>query len=338
MQIDLAARARYLLTRLRTFTPERATKLARQIAAEQDKWMPAVLADMMWWAAFHDTAFVDYYENDFASLNRAERNTFMTSLIQHHIAKRVNDEEAAAVLFDKLNFNRRFGDYLGREWIDLNETDADGLKAFAERHPVLIGKVPMSREGKGVSRYDTTEITDWAAFRGELVAKDQMLVEQPIVQHPYLAAYCAGTVNTTRVTAYFDGEKVHFVSSAQKFGRGEVSDQSISGGFFSMLDDEGRAVGPGHSGKHAEFYEVHPESGLSIPDFQVPLWDRVLTVVDEVARLVPEVPYVGWDIAVGPEGPVVLEGNWIPGLYESRVTATGIRTGTRPRHEAVMTW
>ena len=338
MKIDLSARARYFAGRARRFRPSRVTAFARQIAREQGKWMPAVAVDMLWWAAFHDTAFIDYYEADFAALSPRERRTFMTSLIQHHIAQRLNDPAAAEVFADKRLFHRRFASLTRREWLDLEQAGPGELEEFASRHPVLIAKEPVSREGHGVFRYQAGDVADWAAFHADLVARGQLLVEEAIVQHPYLAEYCAGTVNTTRLVSYFDGRDVHILSRVQKFGRGAVSDQFTWGGFFTMLDRAGRSVGQGHSGKNNTFYPVHPDSGKSIVEFQVPLWDQVVALIDEAARVVPEVPYVGWDVAVGPERPLLIEGNWIPGLYETRVTATGIRTGSRPEHEAVMTW
>jgi hypothetical protein len=336
MDISLKARAGYFLKRATAFRPGRVWGFARQIGQEQGKWALPIFVDMLWSAAFRDTAYIDYYEADFALLNRRERETFMTSLIQHHLATAVNDREVAKTLEDKLNFNRAFGEFLGREWMQLDTADAAALKDFASRHPVIIAKVPVSREGKGVFRYDTAEVTDWDAFRAELIEKGQVLIEQPIVQHPYLASYCAGTVNTTRITTYFDGETVHPLVMVQKFGRGAVSDQFTWGGFFTMLDDAGHSVGPGHTGKHLSRYTEHPDSQASIVDFQLPLWDDVLALVDKAARQIPEVPYVGWDVAVGPDAPVLIEGNWIPGLYETRVSATGIREGSRPRHEAAM--
>lgn len=338
MQIDVKARARYAVNRLKRFSPTRIWALAHKIGGEHRKWTFPVFVDMLWWAAFHDTAFIDYYEADFASLTPKERKTFMTSLIQHHIAVSVNDAEVAELFADKRRFLRRFAPYVHREWIDLEEVGAAELQAFCERHPIIIAKVPISREGHGVFRHDTADVADWDAYHAELVGNGQLLVEQPIVQHPYLAEYCAGTVNTTRVTTYFDGTTVHRLVMVQKFGRGSVSDQFSWGGFFTMLDDDGHSVGRGHSGKNDTFYAVHPDSGRSIIDYRVPLWDQVEALTDKIGREVPEVPYVGWDIAVTADGPELIEGNWIPGLYESRVLATGIRTGTRPRHEAVMTW
>lgn len=338
MQIDITARVRYFTRRIKRFNPRRIWQLAAKTGKEHSRATFPVFVDMLWWAAFHNTAFIDYYEADFASLTAAERKTFMTSLIQHHIAKKVNDPEAAEVFASKLRFNRAFADYLGREWIDLGEVDAEGLRSFARRHPTIIAKVPISREGHGVFRYDTDDVEDWQSLHDELVDKGQLLVEEQIVQHPYLARYCPGTVNTTRITSYFDGDRVHLLVRVQKFGRGSVSDQFSWGGFFTMLDENGHSVGRGHQGKDDTFYEVHPESGESIVDFQVPMWDRVVALIDEVARVVPAVPYVGWDVAVTPDGPTLIEGNWIPGLYESRVLATGIRRGTRPAHEAVLPW
>ncbi|MGB4135591.1 MAG: sugar-transfer associated ATP-grasp domain-containing protein [Microbacterium sp.] len=326
------ARLKYFLKRAKAFDAGRVWAFATQIAEEQGLSAPKVFVDMLIWAAFHDTAYIDYYEADFALLSTAERKTFMTSLVQHHIANAVNDPHDVLQFENKIAFNKRFAEYLGREWLDLDDSDAADFEAFAARHPIIIAKTPVGREGKGVFRYDTTESEDLAALRDELWAKGQTLLEQPIVQHPYLAEYCAGTVNTTRVVTFFDGETVHIVSAAQKFGRGAVSDQFTWGGFFTMIDDEGRSFGPGHTGKHRSRYETHPDSGASIVDFRVPLWDQVVALTDRAAREVPTVPYVGWDVAVGPTEPVLIEGNWTPGLYETRVSATGIRTGGRERH------
>ncbi|WAB83307.1 flagellar biosynthesis protein [Microcella daejeonensis] len=333
MAVSLRARARYLAKRARSFRLGRVWGFATQISKEQGKHPVPVLIDMLYSAAFRDTAYLDYYEADFALLTRAERATFMTSLLQHHLAEALNDREAAKTFENKIAFNTAFAEFLHREWIDLSTAGVDELRSFAERHPVIIAKVPVSREGKGVFRYDTAEVSEWTAFHADLVSKGQVLIEQPIVQHPYLAKYCAGTVNTTRITTYFDGETVRPLVIAQKFGRGAVSDQFTWGGFFTMLDENGRAVGPGHTGRHVSRYETHPDSGESIVDFQLPLWDEALAMLDEAARRIPAVPYVGWDVAIGPDGPVLLEGNWTPGLYETRVSATGIRHGTRPLHD-----
>ncbi|MCL2514528.1 MAG: flagellar biosynthesis protein [Microbacteriaceae bacterium] len=323
----------FFLTRARGLDLPSVARRARLAAEQHHRSAPAVFADMLWSAAFHDTAFNDYFELDFAMLDRAERRTFMTSPLSNHLAMSYDAESHRHLFLDKIEFNRTFAAHLGREWLDLRASGPDALRAFGTRHAVIIGKVPDGQAGNGVERYESAAVTDWPALHRALVTKGQLLVEQNIEQHPVLAAVCAGTVNTTRVNTYFDGRTVHLLSWAQKFGRGAVSDQPISGGFYTMLDGNGHSFGAGHTGKNTNSFPVHPESGVSIPDFQLPLVDELRTLIDVVGRTVPEVPYVGWDFVIGAAGPLVLEGNWLPGIYEHKPSVTGIRTGTRPRFE-----
>ncbi len=69
-------------------------------------------------------------------------------------------------------------------------------------------------------------------------------------------------------------------------------------------------------------HETHPDSGFRIADFQLPYMEEVRAFIDEVARVVPQVQYVGWDIVVSPDGPVLVEGNWGAGVYENKPSVT----------------
>ena len=83
-------------------------------------------------------------------------------------------------------------------------------------------------------------------------------------------------------------------------------------------------------------FATHPLSGTPIVGFRVPYYDRVIAFVDELSREIPEVPYVGWDVAIAPDGPVVIEGNPNSGVYQSKPSVSGIRTGLLPRYRAAI--
>ena len=44
-------------------------------------------------------------------------------------------------------------------------------------------------------------------------------------------------------------------------------------------------------------------------------------MLKKAAKEVPEVAYVGWDIAITPEGPVLIEGNTTPGYRYYQIPA-----------------
>lgn len=305
---------------------------ARGVAKRFGKTTLGVFADMIREALFHETAFQDYIDWDYAILTREERRTFMTHPISQRIADTTADPQARLVFQDKIAFDRVFAEFLRREWLEVESASVDDIRDFVTRHGRIMGKVPVSDSGHGVERHDAAAITDWTAFREFLLAKGQLLLEELIVQHPYLAAYCPGTVNTTRVTTFFDGERANILFIAQKFGRGAASDQQTFGGFYTLLDIEtGKSKGKGYD-SHDGVHERHPESGRSIPDFELPLFETLQPFLDRVAAVVPSVPYVGWDIVMTEDGPVLVEGNWGVGVYENKPSVTGIRTGSRPRY------
>lgn len=327
----LTPRLQYVAGRVRRINVGSLLKRARATAHRHGKWAPAIAVDMLWQAGFHGVGFQDYIDYDFAILTREERATYMTSPISNRLSLIFDDPAYRHVFHDKVAFNRAFAEHLHREWMVVEEDNSDDVQAFAQRHGAIVTKQPLGRAGLGVHRYHVAGFHDWTAFHRGLLERDEILVEEIIRQHHDLAALCAGTVNTTRVTTFFDGETTHILAMAQKFGRGAVSDQNAFGGFYAMLDESGRATGAGYD-SCGRVYETHPESGIRISDFQLPMFDEVVAFVDRVARVVPQVRYVGWDIAVTPEGPVLVEGNWAAGVYENKPSATGIRTGHKLRY------
>ncbi|APF34835.1 sugar-transfer associated ATP-grasp domain-containing protein [Microbacterium paludicola] len=325
----------FLWERARRVNPSSLVARARRAGQRHGRSTLGVVVDMLWQAGVRGVGFQDYIDYDFAMLTRAERATYMTSPVSHRLAVRFDDPAYRHLFHDKIAFNDTFAPYLQREWLVVTADNADDVRAFALRHGTIVTKEPMGRAGLGVHRYLARDVTDWSRFHRGLLERGETLIEEVIRQHDELAALCAGTVNTTRVTTYFDGERTHVLAMAQKFGRGAVSDQNAFGGFYAMLDETGRATGDGYD-SNDRVYPTHPDSGIRIADFRLPMLDEVLEFVDRLARVVPQVRYVGWDIAVSPTGPVLVEGNWAAGVYENKPSATGIRTGHKPRYLAAI--
>jgi len=328
-------RLRYLAGRARRIDVGSVVERAKEASAQHGKALPLVVADMLFQAGVKNVGFQDYIDYDFAILTPAERATYMTHPVSNQISQKYDHPDYRGLFQDKVEFDRTFSEFLRREWMVVDADNADELRAFTERLGTIVTKEPVGQAGTGVHRYHAAEVEDWEQFHRRLLERGEILVEEVIRQHDDLAAVCPGTVNTTRVTAFFDGDKTHILAMAQKFGRGAVSDQMTFGGFYTMLDENGHALGAGYD-SHGHVHELHPDSGVRIADFQLPMIDEVKAFVDRVARVVPQVQYVGWDIVVGPDGPVLVEGNWGAGVYENKPSVTGIRTGHKPRYQAAI--
>lgn len=59
---------------------------------------------------------------------------------------------------------------------------------------------------------------------------------------------------------------------------------------------------------------IHPETGVSFDRFQLPLWPQTCRLVKETAPKFLPVQAIGWDVALTPNGPCIVEANiwWDP--------------------------
>jgi hypothetical protein len=54
---------------------------------------------------------------------------------------------------------------------------------------------------------------------------------------------------------------------------------------------------------------THPKTGVSFDQFRLPFWSEVCSLVKETAIKLLPVRTIGWDVAITPNGPVILEAN-----------------------------
>ncbi|MFO7956940.1 MAG: sugar-transfer associated ATP-grasp domain-containing protein, partial [Candidatus Brocadiia bacterium] len=70
---------------------------------------------------------------------------------------------------------------------------------------------------------------------------------------------------------------------------------------------------------HPDRIERCPVSGERFAGVHVPCWEQAVEVALKAAECFPWVRAVGWDIAVTPDGPFIVEGNWAWGHTGAQV-------------------
>jgi hypothetical protein len=329
-------RLRYLVDRARRLNVSQLFDLAHQVKRVSKAPRLVIIADMLWCSVRYEMGFRDYVVWDIRLLTARERATWMTHPKAFRLNSTLNSPDSRTILVDKIRFHHDFADLTHREWIDAARATPPELAEFAARHPRMIAKPARGEGGSGISIYDTAEIQDFVEWRASLIKRDQTLVEQVLEQHERLARLYPDSVNTVRMITYLDPNgTLHVIASVLRIGNGDVVDNFASGGMFTMLDEAGVALYPGVD-KQSNVYETHPATGVQIAGFAVPRYDEITDMVAEAARRLPTVPYVGWDIAVTPEGPALIEANHNSSVFQPKPSATGVRIGLLERYRAAI--
>lgn len=325
----------YFLARLGRLDIRNMIRIAGKISAEYKTPRLFILIDMAINSVVNNAGYYDYHEWDFNLMNWKERATFLTRPQANQLTLRFNDAKFKNLFSDKSQFNAKFAKFVGRDWMDVRESTPAQLKAFVTKHPVIFLKDPINLGGYGLERMDASAVTDFDELHKHLLSTGQVLVEEFVKQHPELDRLSPKSVNTLRIITFFDGQTVHVLAHAFKMGNGADMDNFGQGGIQTTVY-EGGLCRYGAFNKAGDKWLTHPLTGVDIVGFVVPLYDEAIAMAVEMATVVPEVPYVGWDVAITPERPIVIEGNYNTGVFQMKPSLSGIKTGLKPTYKAAM--
>ena len=220
--------------------------------------------------------------------------------------------EASAEDFDRLNdkhvFNSFFRGFVRRDWLYIPDSTPDQLRAFLAAHDRFLIKACSETRGEGIE-LRRREDTDAEAFIREFSGKPYLL-EALIEQHPAMAAINPSSVNTIRVITARKDDRAVIIGAGLRTGGGEqFVDNFHHGGTAYPIDLETGII----SGRGIDLYGNpvlrHPATGVVMPGFQIPHWDMLTEQVLKAAVVPPHVGYIGWDIAITPDGVEFIEGN-----------------------------
>ena len=152
-----------------------------------------------------------------------------------------------------------------------------------------------------------------------MLGTSRYLLQERIQQHSQISALNASSVNTVRLITFCDQGKARLFSAAMRIGTaGKHVDNWAAGGLIVSIDpDKGALRGegffkPGYGGRTA----IHPNSGIQFDGFRIPHFEEAVRLVTRLHEYLYGIHSVGWDVAITPAGPTIIEGNddWEGGI------------------------
>lgn len=214
------------------------------------------------------------------------------------------------------------------------------LEAELSKHAEFVIKPSNGRAGGGIVVISQRVDDGWLGVSGKhytlaefkrhisdiifgiysLDMKSQAIIEKRLIQHPGMSSLSSIGLSDLRVILYNNRPVMAMLRLPTTISEGKANLHQGAVGVGVDLDS-GETVNAIWQGK---FIGLHPDFQHSLVGKTIPFWLESLEICRRVAEVMP-LKYVGVDLSLTMEGPVVLEVNARPGLEIQNANNQGMR-------------
>lgn len=146
-----------------------------------------------------------------------------------------------------------------------------------------------------------------------LVLSKAYIFQELILQHEVLKKINCSSINTLRIFTYKNKKnELEILSGFIRVGRkGAIIDNAHAGGIVVPFNKEsGKMCAEGLQliDNGGGIFYKHPDTEIIFENLQIPHYIQVKKIVTKASSLF-KFPFLGWDVAITPNGPVIVEVN-----------------------------
>ena len=146
--------------------------------------------------------------------------------------------------------------------------------------------------------------------RSYIDAPQGTLFQEHVNQHPALSAIYPASLNTVRVITHRVQNRCLVRQAMIKFGSdGEIIDNDVDKGVIAGIDLETGRLQRVVRRIGTQVLREHPDTGCVFSEVTIPCWEKVKKLAVDAHYALPGPGYLGWDIAIAADGPLVIEVN-----------------------------
>lgn len=269
-----------------------------------------IFFDLIICKLFYASYLDDYILYEFYKFNHQHIKSFITNKKQMRLWREFNSKEAIHLFTNKPLFNKKFSQFMHRQYILATNATTDESLNFIKQHNTVIVKPVDGVCGKGIYRLKSNNPKDLESFIISLQS-NSYLVEEIIENEESLKKLNPSSLNTVRVVTCLDKAlQPHIIKAVLRIGtNNSCTDNVHNGGIVCSINTEHGIIDSYAYNSKGDKYIVHPLTNTPIVGFKIPGWEKLPSYIKEVARIETGARYVGWDIAITPNGFELLEGN-----------------------------
>jgi len=300
-----------------------------------------IIREMFYLALYHRTFPRHYFSRYLFKKGNSNIKDYFPSKVFKKIKSILNDKEVIEVVENKLYFDFFYSQFnislpeilmynhknlfvfdnnsfMVQNAVDFNIQLGKLFKKKSSIDSIIIKRTYWSHGGDKIYKVFKDELTNNQEKITKIyldVIKSGFLFQKTVKQHSELNRLNPSCLNTIRFDTFIDKNgKIEIISGVIRMsGNNSHVDNVSSGGFGVGIDIEsGVLKKEGYSGKFTPGVKLltsHPITNVVFEDFNIPYFNEAKELVIRAASFMPGLRIVGWDVAIGESGPVLIEGN-----------------------------
>ncbi|MBR6271421.1 MAG: hypothetical protein IKR26_04635 [Lachnospiraceae bacterium] len=282
--------------------------MSRRVAKKYGVCRLRVALDAMICCTVYGTIYTEYEAMDFLHRSRENRKTYVTVFWLIRQLAKYNDAEQGKIFRDKRRFNSMFAPFVRRQYLNLDKTPEDEVERFIKNNKKVVMKSSGGCSGKQVHVISTEGMTvgDFLKYARE---HSYDLTEVVIENCEEIKRLNPTSLNTIRIVTVHSENVFRVMVACLRIGAvGADVDNVSSGGTVARIDKE--------TGKLDTTFRVNAfrqlpgsQAGRDEIGMQIPYWNEAVEMIKEASKVLDKIHVIGWDVAITPDGPILIEGN-----------------------------
>lgn len=264
---------------------------------------------------YNHISFGEYDWTGFFDLNQEQKKTVSTLWTRMEYRKKFTDRRYIGILMNKYMFSKVYADFYKRKCFHTTDVTEDVLKSLAGDNGVVVYKPNCKGQGKGVKVLPAAAPDEIEAAMDYIRKGGKGIVEEYICQDETFQKLNPNAVNIIRFYSVNSPYGSYLFAPVMTSALYKNIANGCQDAVTAMVDIRtGEVISDAVDQNEIVDYSEHPVTGVKFKGIQINYWEETLEMMKKAVKLVGRISNVGWDVTITKDGPVLIEGNTIPGF------------------------